>query len=100
VGAGETPLARDDPRRLATRVLGREGETATGIPPDGGHFEVTRPAVFLRGNRAADRRVGRLLPPAGADALRPAPGRTETGPGRRPAYSATRNPDAPATARS
>ena len=46
----ETPLAPADPRRLAVRVLGRDGKAATRIPLDGGHVEVTLPAAFLRAN--------------------------------------------------
>ncbi len=49
-GKDETPLAPDDPRRLAIRVLGKDGKTAAGVPLDGGHFEVTLPATFLRDN--------------------------------------------------
>jgi hypothetical protein len=46
----ETPLAPDDPRRLAIRVLGRDGKTAARTPIDGGHVEVTLPPAFLRAN--------------------------------------------------
>ncbi|QDU20994.1 hypothetical protein [Urbifossiella limnaea] len=46
----ETPLAPADPRRLAIRVLGKDGKTAAGVPLDGGQFEVTLPAAFLRDN--------------------------------------------------
>jgi hypothetical protein len=46
----ETPLAPDDPRRLAIRVFGKDGKTAAGVPLDGGHFEVMLPAAFLRDN--------------------------------------------------
>jgi hypothetical protein len=49
----ETPLAADDPRRLAVRVLGKDGKAAAGVPLDGGHFEVTLPAAFLRDNPKA-----------------------------------------------
>ncbi len=49
----ETPLAPDDPRRLTIRVLDKAGRPATGIPLDGGHFEVTLPAAFLRANPKA-----------------------------------------------
>ena len=49
-GKDETPLAADDPRRLAIRVLGKDGKAAAGVPLDGGHFEVTLPAAFLRDN--------------------------------------------------
>jgi hypothetical protein len=50
LGKDETPLAPDDPRRLAIRVLGKDGKTAAGVPLDGGHFEVTLPAAVLRDN--------------------------------------------------
>jgi hypothetical protein len=50
VGRDETPLARDDPRRLTIRVLDRDGKAAVGVPVDGRHFEVTLPAAFLRDN--------------------------------------------------
>jgi len=46
----DTPLAATDPRRLAIRVLGKDGKTAAGVPLDGGHFEVTLPAAVLRAN--------------------------------------------------
>jgi hypothetical protein len=46
----ETPLDPADPRRLAIRVLGKDGKAAAGIPLDGGHFEVTLPAEFFRDN--------------------------------------------------
>jgi len=49
-GKDETPLAPDDPRRLAIRVLGKDGKMAADVPLDGGHFEVTLPAAFLRAN--------------------------------------------------
>ena len=49
-GKDETPLAEDDPRRLVIRVFGKDGKTAARIPLDGGHFEVTLPAAFLRDN--------------------------------------------------
>jgi hypothetical protein len=49
----ETPLTAADPRRLAIRVLGKDGKTAAGVPLDGGHFEVTLPTTFLRDNPKA-----------------------------------------------
>lgn len=49
-GKDETPLAADDPRRLAVRALGKDGRAAAGLPPDGGHFEVTLPPALLRDN--------------------------------------------------
>jgi hypothetical protein len=52
-GKDETPLAADDPRRLAIRVLGKDGKAATRLPLDGGHVEVTLPAAFLRDNPKA-----------------------------------------------
>lgn len=49
-GQDETPLAPEDPRRLAVRVLGKDGKAAAGVPLDGGHVEVTLPAAFFRDN--------------------------------------------------
>lgn len=46
----ETPLAASDPRRLAVRVLGKDGKTAAALPLAGGHVEVTVPAAFFRDN--------------------------------------------------
>jgi hypothetical protein len=49
-GKDETPLAADDPLRLAVRVLGKDGKPATALPLDGGHFEVTLPAALFKDN--------------------------------------------------
>lgn len=46
----ETPLEADDPLRLAVRVRDKDGKPAAGLPPDGGHVEVTLPAAFLTDN--------------------------------------------------
>ena len=48
----ETPLAADDPLRLAVRVLDKDGKPAAGRPPDSGHVEVTLPAAFLADTRS------------------------------------------------
>ena len=49
-GKDETPLAADDPLRLAIRAIDKGGKPAAGIPLDGGHFEVTLPAAFFKDN--------------------------------------------------
>lgn len=49
-GKDEVPLAADDPLRPVIRVIGKDGKPAAGLPLDGGHFEVTLPAAWLKGN--------------------------------------------------